>query len=87
MVDHYMIFVWYKEVKCPEIQKEKRVRIIETRNLRIYDEESFRNDLSMIDWQTILDPVSENPTAMASIFQGIFEHILDMHAPLKKEST
>ena len=37
-----------------------------------------------IDWPAILDPLSENPDAMASAFQEIFELVLDMHAPLKK---
>ena len=45
---------------------------------------SFRNDISMIDWQTILDPVSKNPYALVSTFQRIFEVVLDMHAPKKK---
>ena len=65
-----------------ETQKEKE--IIETRSLSKYDKELFQNDLSQIDWPTILDPLSENPNAMASAFQEIFELALDMHASLKK---
>ena len=44
----------------------------------------MRSDLSQIDWLTIHDPLSENPNAMASDFQEIFELVLDMHAHLKK---
>ena len=44
----------------------------------------MRSDLSQIDWPTIHDPLSENPNAMASDFQEIFELVLDMHAHLKK---
>ena len=84
MVDHYMIF-GIKKLNARKFRK-KKARIIETRNLSKYDKKSFRNDLSMINWQTVLDQVSENPNAMASTFQGIFELVLDMHAPLRKNS-
>ena len=64
--------------------KKKKPKIIETRSLSKYDKELFRNDLRQIDWPAILDPLSENPDAMASAFQEIFELVLDMHAPLQK---
>ena len=82
MVDHYMIF-GIRILNARKYRK-KKARIFETRNLSKYDKKSFRNDLSMINWQTVLDPVSENPNAMASTFQGNFELVLDMHAPIRK---
>ena len=57
---------------------------METCSLSRYDKELFRDDLRQIDWPAILDPLSENPNAMASAFQEIFELVSDMHAPLKK---
>ena len=87
MDDHYMIF-GIRKLNARKYRKKKArntQRIIETRNLSKYDKKSFRNDLNMIDYQPILDPVSENPNAMASTFQGIFELVLDMHAPLRKK--
>ena len=70
MVDHYIIF-GIRKLNARKFRKRKR-RIIETRSLSKYDKKSFRNDISMIDWQIILDPVSENPIAMASTFQDMF---------------
>ena len=71
MVDHYMIFS-VRKANARKFRK-KNARIIETQNLSKYDKKSFRNDLNMIDWQTILDPESKNPNAIASTFHGIFE--------------
>ena len=82
MVDHYMIF-GIRKLNARKFRK-KKPKIVETRNLKNYDKKSFRNDLSMFDWQTILGPISENPNELASIFQGILELVLEMHAPLKK---
>jgi len=79
-VDHYMVFCITK-LNARKFRK-KKTGIIETRNLSKYEKTPFRNGLSMIDWQPILDPVSENPNAMALTFQGIFELVLDMRAPL-----
>ena len=61
MADHYMIFGTGK-LNARKF-REIKARIIETRNLSKYNKTSFRNDLSMINWQTILDPVSENLNA------------------------
>ena len=64
--------------------KKKKPKIVETRSLSRYDKELFRNDLRQVDWPAILNPLFENPNAMASAFQETFELILDMHAPLNK---
>ena len=82
IVDHYMVYGVGK-INAWRLRK-KKPRIIETRSLSNYDKELFRNDLRQIDWPTILDPLSENPNAMASAFQEAYELDLDMHAPLKK---
>ena len=37
----------------------------------------------MIDWQTVLYPIFENPNVMASNFKEIFGLVLDIPAPLK----
>ena len=82
MVDYYMVY-GVRKINAWRLKK-KKPRIIETRSLSNYDKELFRNDLRQIDWPTILDPLAENPNAMASTFQETFELVLDMHAPLKK---
>ena len=54
--------------------KKKKPRIIdEARILSKCAKKLFRNDLRQIDWPAILDPLSENRNAMASVFQEIFE--------------
>ena len=65
MVDHNMIF-GIRKLNARAFRKRKG-RIIETCSLNKYDKKSFPNDISMVDWKTILDPV------MASSFLGILE--------------
>ena len=57
--------------------------MIETRNLRKYNKQKFVADLQQIDWNSFLDPFSNNPVKMALTFHEIFESQLETHAPLK----
>ena len=82
MVDHNMVY-GVRKIHAWRLKK-KKPKIIETCSLSKYDKKLFRNDLRQIDWPAILNPLSENPNAMASTFQETFELILDVHAPLKK---
>ena len=84
MVDHYLIYgirkinAWRK--KNPVISP----KIVESRNMKKYDKSLFEEDLKQIDWKTILDTCTHDPSGMASTFQEIFNSVLDAHAPIKK---
>ena len=41
--------------------------------------------ITLIEWDTILSPLSNDPNSMAATFQEIFESILNIHAPLRKK--
>ena len=82
MVDHYMIYAMRK-INAWRL-KRKHSKTIESRALRNYCKEDFQKDLQLIDWASILAPLSDNPSEMASAFQEAFEHLLTLHAPLKK---
>ena len=82
MVDHYLVY-GIRKVNAWRV-KNKKPRVLETRNLSKYDRGLFRNDLQQIDWETILNPYADNPDNIDTTFQVIFELVLDIHAPLKK---
>ncbi len=84
MVDHYLVY-GVRKVNAWRLNRNKKAKIVETRSLANYDKTSFINDLLQIDWSSILSLVAENPNSMASTFQEIFESLIDVHAPLKKE--
>ena len=86
MVDHYMVY-GIRKVNAWRLKRKNKKKIVETRSLTKYDKISFINDLRQINWSTILSPLAENPNLIASTFQEIFESILDIHAPLKKEGS
>ena len=52
--------------------------------MKQYDKALFLHDLQQIDWKTILDPLSSDPSGMANTFQEIFESIFNIHAPIKR---
>ena len=51
--------------------------------MRKYDKSLFQEDLKWIDWKTILDTSTDDPSGMASTFQEIFNSVLNAHAPIK----
>ena len=51
--------------------------------MRKYNKAHFRSDIQHVEWEAILRPYCDNTTDMATIFQEIFESILDVHAPLR----
>ena len=51
--------------------------------MRKYNKAHFRNDIQQVEWETILSPYCDNIMDMATVFQEIFESILDIHAPLR----
>ena len=59
-------------------------KIVESRNMRKYDKSLFQEDLKQIDWKTILDTITDDPSGMANTFQEIFNSVLNAHAPIKK---
>ena len=52
--------------------------------MKKYDKSLFDEDLKQIDWKTMLDTYTDDPSGMASTFQEIFNSVLDSHAPIKK---
>ena len=83
MVDHYLVY-GTRKVNAWRV-KNKKPKFLVTRSLSSYDRALFRNDLQQIDWETIFSSYADNPDNMATTFQEIFESVLDIHAPLKKE--
>ena len=83
MVDHYLIY-GIQKINAKR-QKENIKKIVESRNLKKYDRIQFRQDLNQIEWETVLGPYSRDPVNMAATFQGIFESILDVYAPVQKK--
>ena len=83
MVDHYMIYA-VRKVNASRL-KRSSPKTIEFRSLRNYcKEDFFIKDLQRINWVSILEPMSDSPNEMASVFIDIFEKLLKVHAPLKK---
>ena len=85
MVDHYMIYA-VRKINAWRLRR-KNPKTIESRALRNYCKENFQKDLQLINWASILEPMSDNPSEMASTFQEILEHLLNFHAPLKKRKV
>ena len=83
----FLILIYSNLVNAWRLKRKNKKKVVETRSLTKCDKISFINDLRQINWSTILSPLAENPNLMASTFQEIFESILDIHAPLKKEGS
>ena len=52
--------------------------------MKQYGKATFLNDLQQIDWETVPDPISSDPSGMANTLKEIFESILNVHAPIKR---
>ncbi len=83
MVDHYPVYA-IRKVNAWRLNKKEK-KIIESRSMRKYEKNLFRNDIQQINWSSILSPFEGDPAGMAATFQDIFESILDIHAPLRKK--
>lgn len=73
MVDHFLIFA-VRKVNARRLNIPHQT-VIETRNLRICNKPKFLADLQPIDWNTILNPLSNNPDKMAPTFHKIHAHL------------
>ena len=83
MVDHFLV-CGVRKVNAWRLKKERaKPKIVESRNMKQYDKALFLHDLQQIDWKTILDPLSSDPSGMGNTFQGIFESILNVNAPME----
>ena len=81
-MDHYLI---YGIRKIDDLRKAREVRspkIVESWNMRKYDKSLFQEDLKQIDWKTILDNVTDDPSCMANTVQEIVNSFLKAHAPI-----
>ena len=83
MVDHYLLY-GVRKVDNQRL-RNKKPKIIESRNLNKYDKIAFQYNLQQIEWETILSPLANDQNSMAGTFQEIFESILNIHAPLRKK--
>ena len=84
MVDHYLVHGLRKIIAWRSFKSRKQ-KVIESRNMRRYNKPHFRNDIQQVKWETFLSPYYDNTTDMATIFQEIFESILDIDAILKRK--
>ena len=55
--------------------------------MRKYEKSLFLEDLKQIDWKTILDTFTNDPSGMGNTFQEIFNSVLNAHAPIKRRRT
>ena len=85
MVDHYMVDGIRKANAWRYKREKKGPKTIEFRNMKKYDSALFLQDLQQIDWKTILDHLTDDPSGMADTFQEIFESTLDFHSPIKRK--
>ena len=61
-------------------------KIVESHKMKKYDKVLFQHVLRQINWETTLAlPFVSDPSAMAGTFQEIFESLLNVHDPSKKE--
>ncbi len=84
MVDHYLVYGVRKINAWRLNKKSNKPKIVESRTMKKYDKALFQQDLQQVDWEAILTPFANNPSAMAGTFQEIFESILSLHAPIRK---
>ena len=84
MVDHYMVYA-IRKVNAWRLNTKHENKIVESRNMKNYDKTAFQQDLNAIDWESLLEPFSQNPCKMASVFQELFDAVLSLHAPIRKE--
>ena len=84
-MDHYLVLRASK-VNAWRIKKRRaKQKLVESRTMKKYDKSLFLYDLQQIDWETILAPFADDPSAMAGTFQEIFESLLNIHAPIKEQ--
>ena len=79
--DHDLIFGVRKTVR----KAKKEPKIIKCRQLNKYNPDSFKKDLSKVDWEAIL--ALNNIDAAIEQFQSQFTLILDQHAPVKQRKV
>ena len=84
MVDHYLVY-GIRKINAWRRFNSKQPKVIESRNMKKYNKANIRNEIQLVDWETILSSFYDNPAGMAAIFQEIFESILDIHAPLRRK--
>ena len=83
MVDHYMVYA-IRKVNAWRLNTKHENKIVESRNMKNYDKTAFQQDLDAIDWESLLEPFSQDPCKMASVFQELFDAVLSLHAPIRK---
>lgn len=75
--DHCLIFA----IRKIAIQATKKHKIVQSRNFKNFQAESFRADLSSMPWDSIEE--FDNPNDMWQAWKNMFLAVVDKHAPLK----
>uniref|UniRef100_A0A3B3HCE9 Reverse transcriptase domain-containing protein n=1 Tax=Oryzias latipes TaxID=8090 RepID=A0A3B3HCE9_ORYLA len=67
-----------RDAKIPKCKP----RIVIRRNFKKFNEQAYRHDLSLVNWERI--GLTPNVELAWSFFKGNFEKIINKHAPMKK---
>ena len=68
VVDHDLVY-GVRKVNAWRFKKEHaKPKIVESRNMKQYDKALFLHNLQQLDWKTIPDPLSSDPSGMANTF-------------------
>ena len=84
MVDRYLVYGIMKVNDWRYKRENKKSTTIELRNMKECHSALSQEDLQQIDWKTVLDPLSDDPSSMADTFQEIFESTLGFMLRLKR---
>ena len=85
MADHYTSYA-VRKVNASRF-KRNSPKMIEFCALRNYCKDDLIKDLQHINWVSTLEPMSDSPNGVASVFIDIFKKILKVHASLNKRKV
>ena len=78
--DHNIVAICRK-TKVPKSGQ----KIIQKRMFRYFNENNYYNDVSNIDWSTVLH--NEDPNTALEAFNGMLIPVMNKHAPVKKKTV
>ena len=78
MVDNYMIYGIMK-INAVRLNSFKKQNFSETRSLKGYNKDLFKQDFQRIDWANLLTTLENEPSKVVVTFQDIFESLLNTH--------
>ena len=66
MVDHYIVYA-IRKVNSWRLNSKRGNKIAESRKMKNYDNTAFQQELNASDWESLLEPFSQDPCKIASI--------------------